>query len=210
MADMDDNSSRGFTLLEVMMALTIFSMIVALAYGALGVAGDGFKTVSAVRDTLEKSGWLGRQLRSDMAYLALPAVALVGGGNVPSAAKTPLMISSDNRGDTAFDQLWLQVAEPGKAGISEVHYYIDEELGHLMRESRLLWARYSVEPMRWDMGEAASFSVEALATNGRWEQVWKKQGVFIWPRALKIKMQYGKKGSDQREWEIPLQYGIEL
>ncbi|MDX8406666.1 MAG: prepilin-type N-terminal cleavage/methylation domain-containing protein [Mariprofundus sp.] len=206
------NSAGGFTLIEVLMALTIFSLIAVLSYGALGIAGDGFRTLSAVRDTLELSGWTGRQLRSDVAYLAAPES--VAPAQPPAAGataqKAPLAISNDNRGNVEYDHLTLLVREPGQAGISEVYYYIDEEQGHLMRESRLLWARDSVEPLSWDMGEASSCSVEALAADGSWHQDWKSQGAFVWPRALRIRIKQGKDTIVEREWTLVLQYGVEL
>jgi len=204
-------SARGFTLIEVLMALTIFSLIAALSYGALDIAGNGFRTLSEVRDVLERSGWTGRQLRSDVAYLAMPQMALQqpAAGSTP-VQRAPLVVSNDNRGSSEFDQLWLLVREPGQAGISEVHYYIDEEQGHLIRESRLLWARDSAGPLRWDMGEASSCSVEARSNDGRWQQDWKMQGPFIWPRELRIRVRYHQDSMDGREWELPLQYGIYL
>ncbi|PIW49826.1 MAG: hypothetical protein COW18_04810 [Zetaproteobacteria bacterium CG12_big_fil_rev_8_21_14_0_65_54_13] len=201
------HSERGFTLIEVLMALTIFALIAALSYGALGIAGNGFRTLSEVRDVQEKSGWVGRQLRSDVAYIS----AQVSPRQPPGDAQhAPLVISNDNRGASEFDQLWLLVGEPGQPGISEVHYYIDEDKGHLMRESRLLWARDSVKPLRWDLGEASSCSVEALGRDGRWQQDWKIQGPFVWPRALRVRIHYHQGNSDGREWYLPLQYGVDL
>jgi len=201
---------QGFTLIEVLMALTIFALSAAVAYGALGMAGNGFRQLSEVRDTLEKSGWIGRQLRSDVAYLALPQGLLQAKAVPVSAQKYPLVISNDNRGNSEFDQLWLLVREPGQAGISQVHYYIDEGQGHLIRESRLLWARDGTKSIRWDMGEALSCSVEVMGKDGRWLQAWQTQGPFIWPRGLRIRVRYNKGGTDDREWYLPIQFGVDL
>jgi len=202
---------QGFTLIEVLMALTIFALIAALSYGALGTAGEGFRTLSEVRDKLALSGWTGRQLRSDSAYLAMShppfqqqqATALV------QPQTPPLAIINDDRGDVSFDELHLLVRESGQAGISDVHYFIDEEKGHLIRESRLLWARDSTEPLSWDMGKAASFSVEAMRQDGRWQQEWRSQFPFIWPRALRVRIRYPDR-TDMREWVLPLPYGVDL
>jgi len=204
---------RGFTLIEVLMALTIFSLIAMLSYAALDTAGNGFRTLSEVRDTLEKSGWIGRQLRADVAYLAAtlsPLRQQSVSSSTADVGNDPVAIRNDRRGDDEFDQLWLRVREPGRKGISEVHYYIDEEQGHLIRESRLLWARERVQPMRWDMGEAVSFSVEAMGKDGHWQQDWQARGAIVWPRALRIRVRRKQEDSTVREWLLPLRHGIHL
>jgi len=202
---------RGFTLLEVLMAMTIFSLIAVLAYGTLGTAGEGFKILSDVRDVQEKSGWVGRQLRSDVTYISISRY-----GQLASLAQesrpVPLRIRNDNRGDTEFDELWLLVREPGLPGISEVRYFLDEEKGHLMRQSRLLWARDSTDPVLWDMGEASSWAVEVMGREGRWQQDWQMQaspaqGNMVWPLAVRVRLQ-NKMG--EREWFLAVEYGITL
>ena len=205
---------RGFTLLEVLMALTIFSLIAALAYGALGTAGEGFKRLAEVRDVQEKSAWVGRQLRSDVMYISSSSYQQLVSSSQQSRP-VPLRIVNDNRGDTEFDELWLLVREPGMPGISEVRYFIDEDKGHLMRQSRLLWARDDTEPVLWDMGKASSWAVEVLAEDGRWQQDWHTQQVknaalqikLLWPLALRIRMQ-NQQG--QREWLLAIEYGLDL
>jgi len=207
---------QGFTLIEVLMALTIFSLIAVLAYGALGIAGNGFRSLSEVRDSLESAGWTARQLRSDTAYLVAPSqqqqqqnAQIPASSYTPVTQQPPLRINNDNRGDSEYDQLWLLVREAGQSGISSVHYFIDEQTGHLIRESRLLWARDHIESIRWDMGEAVSFSVLMLSQDGRWLQEWPSQGVFVWPRALKVKLRASGEAADH-EWLLPMQYGVTL
>ncbi|TLS74935.1 prepilin-type N-terminal cleavage/methylation domain-containing protein [Mariprofundus erugo] len=201
---------RGFTLIEVLMALTIFSLIVVIAYGALATSGDGFRMLKDVRDKLEQSGWIGRQLRADMDALAWPQAGSFSAAAPVYVRKPPVAMTHDNRGSSEFDQLWLLVAEPGQAGISEVHYYIDESKYHLIRESRLLWARNGVEPVRWDMGEAHSCSVEAMGLDGQWQPEWKSINPFVWPKALRIRISTQVDGSNSREWLLPLLYGRPL
>ena len=203
----------GFTLIEVLMALTVFALIAAIAYGAMATAGQGFQMLSEVRDMHEGSGWTARQLRSDVTYLSGDA------WNIGQATEQhqPIRISNDNRGDLEFDGLFLLVREPGRAGTFEVHYFIDEDKGHLMRESRLLWARDSVEPVQWDMGEASSWAVEVMDKDGRWQQEWKTQGVqnrgFVWPRAIRVHMKVAASEAhpaSEREWYLPIRFGVDL
>jgi len=206
-------NDRGFTLIEVLMALSIFSLIAVLSYGAMGTAGNGFQVLSQARDKLERSTWTGRQLRADVAYLSMPLSPVQPKSDVSSSVaeqSIPIVIRNDNRGKSEFDQLRLRVREPGRSGISDVHYFIDEEQGHLIRESRLLWARADVAPMRWDMGEAVSFSVEAMNKDGHWQQDWRLQGVFVWPRALRIRVRQQQNEDTVHKWLLPVQYGINL
>jgi hypothetical protein len=167
--------------------------------------------LSDVRDVQEKSGWVGRQLRSDVTYISTSHYGRFSSFTRESRP-VPLRIRNDNRGNTEFDELWLLVREPGSAGISEIRYFLDEDKGHLMRQSRMIWARDSVDPMLWDMGEASSWAVEARNKEGQWQQDWQMQassgqGSMIWPRALRIRLQ---NEMGEREWLLPVEYGIDL
>jgi len=198
---------RGFTLIEVLMALSIFALIAAIAYGAMASAGQGFRQLQDVRDVQERAGWLGRQLRSDVAYLSDSAWQSRAQGEAPR----PVMIGNDNRGVDEFDELDLFVREPGRPGVALVRYFIDEQAGHLIRESRLLWADEQAEPLRWDLGPAASLAVEAMDRDGRWQQEWKPAGAgFVWPRALRVRMKTGEDSVIEREWVLPVETGAEL
>ncbi len=212
---MTDPEPRGFTLIEVLMALTVFGLIAGLSYAALGTAGNGFEILSEVRLAQEKSGWVAKQLRSDIRYLtAAPRKNGVKAAQQPGANQlAPLRIRNDNRGDIEFDQLWLLVREPGRQSISQVHYYIDEDNSHLMRESRLLFARNQMKPMRWDFGKIASWSVEIWDRRGNWRQDWNFSAqAFIWPKAVRVTMKAsdGNEVTGQRQWWVPVLVGSEL
>ncbi len=197
----------GFTLIEMLMALTVFALIAAIAYGAMASAGQGFQILAKVRDRQEGNAWIARQLRQDMAYLAQSSFQ-VHGASVP-----PIRMLNDNRGADEFDELRLLVQEPGRPGISEVSYAIDEQQGHLIRRSRLLWAGNTVESVEWDMGEASSWAVEALDQDGRWHQDWKQQpgAAYVWPKALRVRMKARTEtGEYAREWLLPVLFGVEL
>jgi len=207
--------ARGFTLIEVLMALTVFALIATLSYAALGTAGNGFKRLGEVRLAQEKSGWVARQLRQDLRYLsAAPFRHVIKPGQQSKADKlAPIRIHNDNRGDVEFDELWLLVREPGLQSISQVHYYIDQSDGHLKRESRLLLARNLVEPMRWDFGKVASWSVEVWDQQGNWRQDWNFNGrAFVWPKAVRVimKTKTDNAVTAQRLWLMPVLVGSDL
>lgn len=210
---MNRSSESGFTMIEMLMALAVFALISSLTYGVVGTAGDGFQMLDDSRQASEKATWIGKQLRSDLRYLS----------NIPLAKQSsqgaagnfgPLRISNDNRGDIELDELWLLVREPAMPGISVVRYYIDEETGHLKRESRLMQARDLVESMVWDLGEVSSWAVEVLDESGNWRQDWKFENrPFEWPRAVRVKMKFAEDRPvmlKQREWLYPLLLGQKL
>ncbi len=200
---------HGFTLIEVLMALTVFALISALAYSTLDTAGTGFKILSDVRLVQEKSGWVAKQLRKDMRYLTVAPHFPTPKAGIQSASQNivPLRIKNDNRGDVELDDLWLLVREPGLQAISQVHYYIDEDTNHLIRESRLLLARDHIEAMRWDFGEIRSWSVEVWDRNANWRQDWNfNASAFVWPKAVRVTMivDDNKTIASQRQWLMPV------
>ncbi|OIO74699.1 MAG: hypothetical protein AUJ57_01800 [Zetaproteobacteria bacterium CG1_02_53_45] len=205
----------GFTLIEVLMALTVFALISSLAYGALDIAGNGFERLAEVRSAQEKSGWAGKQLRSDLRYVtAAPHRTAVKTDTQAVADRiVPIRIQNDNRGSVEFDQLWLLVRESGQQAISQVHYYIDETNGHLMRESRLLLTRERVEPVRWDFGEISSWAVEIWDRDGNHRQDWDFSSQnFVWPKAVAVTMKTGAGSSSERQrfWLLPVLVGSQL
>ncbi|MDX8401049.1 MAG: prepilin-type N-terminal cleavage/methylation domain-containing protein, partial [Mariprofundaceae bacterium] len=191
-------SARGFTLVEVLVALVVFALVAAVSWGALAPAGEGFRQLKEVRDAGEHAAWVGRSLRSDVAGLSVSAWRSDG------RAEAPIRIVNDNRGEAEFDECWLLVRMPGRAGIWQVHYFIDEGASRLRREMRLLWSRDVVQADNWDMGEAVSFAVEAMDANGRWRQEWTAlddAGRVHWPRALRFRI---GTGDARREWVVPV------
>ncbi|MBL4775247.1 MAG: prepilin-type N-terminal cleavage/methylation domain-containing protein [Mariprofundus sp.] len=200
-----NNQEHGFTLIEVLMALTVFALISVLAYSTIDTAGRGFETLTEVRLVQEKSGWIGKQLRQDMRYLTSAPHIRPGQPGISSGQNniTPIRIQNDNRGEVELDELWLLVYQPGQYGITQVHYYIDEDNNHLIRESRLLLARAHIEPVRWDFGNVHSWSIEIWDRDGNWRQDWNFNAQsFVWPKAVKINLQIDDRQAitSQRQW----------
>jgi len=193
-------NERGFTLLEVLMSLTVFALIAGISYTALGPAGEGFKQLQEVRDEIEVSSWLGKQLRADMSAITTSSLKKI---------KT-ITITSDIRGDTHVDELSLLLREAGRGGLTLVHYKMDETKGQLLRESRMAWARDYVKSDIMVLGNISSFDVEVMDKNHQWHQkmpaVSDKNAVFSWPKALRVTIiQDGK----PKYWLMPLYQGIE-
>lgn len=194
---------KGFTLIEVLMALSIFALIVMVSYTALGPAGVGFQQLQDERDRLESSSWLGRQLRDD-----------VGAASASSLKDIqPLEIQFDDRGAAHADTLRLLVREAGRSGLTLVQYHLDESTGELVREARIAWARQDVEADKMILGEADSLQVEVMDDKGEWQTRWQVAGEtsevadasFVWPRALRVTV---KNKQQEKIWILPLLLGL--
>jgi len=186
----------GFTLIEVLMSLTVMVLILSVSYTALGPAGEGFLQLQEGRDSLESSSWAGRQLRMDIGMATAGSMVEI----------IPVSIQRDGRGDRYFDQLTLLVREAGKPGLTLVHYLLDEDRQMLVRESRLAWARQTTESVTMDITEAESFQVELMNAQGMWVNRWDNaNAAFIWPRAARIHLiSHGR----ERQWVASFPLGL--
>lgn len=181
-------TESGFTLIEMLVAVALFAMLVAICYTALGPAADGFRDLAEARDALGRTEMIGRRLRMDAAYAEVSQ----------DRHMVPFSMRADRRGAAAFDELTLTTHEIGLPTLVRVHYFVDETSGMLVRESTLPWARSGVTPMRWELGPVTSFRVEAMDAGGDWLQRWPAKGL---PRAVRITL---RAAHAQRQWVLPI------
>ena len=190
------SGQRGFTLLEVLVALTLFALLMALAYAALGPAGEGFRMLAEQRGEVGATQLAARQLRQDVAMLAVSN----------DAAVLPLEIRSDRRGDRVFDTLTLTTFELGQPGVSQVRWALDESDiaagAMLVRTSSSPWQRSGESEVVWQLGKASSFDVELLDADGRWRDEWSYVAHQPLPKALRITL---RRGELRQQWEMPIE-----
>ncbi|MDQ6991743.1 MAG: type II secretion system protein GspJ [Mariprofundaceae bacterium] len=191
--------SKGFTLLELLMALVIFALIIVVCYTALGPAGEGFRQLQQVRDNIESSSWLGKQLRADIGTMTSSSLK-----SIP-----PLQIKADARGDVYVDELIFLSREANKPGLTLIHYKLDESQGTLLRESRMAWARPNTVSDSMNLGKYESFHVEVMTPTGQWTSQWPPQTsantAIIWAKALRITVQHDH---EEQHWLIPIFAGL--
>ncbi len=194
---MNCTPNQGFTLLELMVALSIFALIASVCYAALVPAGKGFRMLQAERDQLESSYQMDRRLRMDVTYLLRSADKSVH----------TLEITHDQRGEDAFDTLTLLISDQASLAPVQVHYALDEDSGYIVRQSQALWMREK-RTVDWQMQQAVSFEVQALVADDRWVDVWGNNlsaGLNFTehlPKALRIR--WRADGGLERELVLPL------
>ncbi|PCI02856.1 MAG: hypothetical protein COB79_01675 [Zetaproteobacteria bacterium] len=182
---------KGFTLIEVLLAIVVFSLIATISWTALGPAGEGFMMLKDSRVQLESQQWVGKQLRRDVSYLSqsedksLPVVRLI----------------NDSRGQDDYDELHLLIRDPMYPGLTLVRYYVDEEEGQLKREAISPWARTHVEPISWGLAKVSSFAVEVLDAKSGWKPVFNPQKPFGIPLALRVKVRDAR---GEMNWDLPV------
>ncbi len=183
--------SQGFTLLEVLLAIVVFSLIASVTYTALGPAGEGFAMLKESRVQLEKQQWVGKQLRRDVAYLSksedenIPVVKLI----------------NDSRGQDDFDELQLLICDPMYPGLTLIRYYVDEDTNTLKREAISPWARTHVEPIAWDLAEVESFAVEVFVAKSGYKQVLNQQNPPVIPKMIKVTVRDGR---GEMRYDLPV------
>lgn len=183
---------KGFTLIEVLLAIVVFALIAAVSWSALGPAGDGFVLLQESRVKLETQQWIGRQLRKDVNHIS----------RSEDKNKPIVVINNDSRGSAAFDELQIMIQDPMYPGLTLVRYSMDEASGQLQREVKSPWSRDNVESIVWQLGKVSSFDVEALDAKDGWKPSWAGEAPhFLVPQGLRvsIKDQFG-----EMKWELPI------
>jgi general secretion pathway protein J len=173
---------RGFTLVEVLVALAILAITAALAYRGTAALVDG-----EVRLTAEATRWrtldtVFTRLEADLRQ-AQPRPVRVGAGHEPAwLAATEAHGSSAivfSRAGPEFD------ADPGTAG---------QRVGYRVREGALevvYWPGLDRAPetreTAWTlMRGVARLRIDHLGTDGGWRDTWPHSGEAALPRAVRI------------------------
>jgi len=182
---------KGFTLIEVLLAIVVFSLIAAVTFSALGPAGEGFMMIKEHRTQLEEQQWLGKQLRRDVSYLSTSE----------DKSKPVVILNNDSRGENAFDELQLLIRDPMYPGLTLIRYVIDEDTHKLKREAMSPWARTHAEPITWELVVVDSFNVEVLDTKSGWKDVWNQKQPYFKPQALRVTV---RDSLGEMTWDLPV------
>lgn len=173
---------RGFTLLEVLLAIGIVALIAALGYRALAALSE-----SETRLTAEATRWrtldlFFARLEADLRQ-AMPRPARLSDMVAPA-----LLASADASGNSLleFSRAGPEFAlEPGSAG---------QRLAYRLRDGSievLYWASYDrpsgLEPTAYALLSGVTrFQIAYLTQSGAWADSWPVTGEAALPRAVKV------------------------
>jgi len=183
-----DAKRRGFTLLEVLIAIAIVALIAVLGYRALAALSDSETRLAAEATRWRTLDLFFARLEGDMRQ-ALPRSAR--SGNVREAPWLAFVSNSmGNAGDSAvvFSRAGPEFnIEPGSAG---------QRLGYRLRDGTvevLYWASYD-RPQDAQatsyalLTDVARFRMTYLARDNTWVNNWPIAGDADLPRAVRVEL----------------------
>jgi general secretion pathway protein J len=177
--------SRGFTLIEVLLALAIFGVISVLAYRATAALTDGEARLSAEAQRWRNLEALFARFEADIRQ-AIPRDSRIG----PRTEPAWLALVADGAGNAAlvFSRAGAEFAdEPGIAG---------QRIGYRLRG-------HAVEIAYWPQLDNAAdrppavytlvdgvtaFRIAYLSRAGGWRDSWPVQGEAALPRAVRVEL----------------------
>lgn len=173
---------RGFTLIEVLIAIAILALVATLAYRAVAAL-----TESEARLATESSRWraldgLFARLEADMRE-ALPREARNGGASEPAWLGA---VDAAGNAELRFSRAGPEFAlEPGSGG---------QRIGYRLRDGAvqvLYWPRLdqpaTVVPEAYALaGPIAQLRVAYLDAAGAWRERWPALGEAVVPRAVRV------------------------
>ena len=179
---MRGDAARGFTLIELMIALAILALVSVLGYRALASLTD-----SEVQLTGEARRWRDldaffARIEADMRE-ALPRVVQTGGGVEPAWIGD---IDSDGSAELRFSRAGPEfTSERGSVG---------QRIGYQLRNGGvevLYWPRFdqpaTVLPQAFSLtGEIRQWRVAYLDGRGLWRDTWPAAGESPLPRAVRV------------------------
>jgi general secretion pathway protein J len=187
---------RGFTLVEVLVALLILGVVATLAYRATAAMTDGEARLIAESERWQTLDRLFARLEADLRQ-AVPRESRRGGAREPAWSA----LAADSLGNSAlvFTRAGSEFAlEPGIAG---------QRIGYRLRDGELeivYWPQLDnladAAPTAYSLVHGiAGFRVRALTANGAWSPHWPLLGEAAVPQAVRVEVDLAD-GSTVERW----------
>ena len=197
-------AQRGLTLIELVIAIGVFALFSAMAYGALD-------RIMAQRDRLESEQLFWRTLslvflrvEEDMAQARPRRVRDIDGNLVPSLRGQP----TDTR---ALAEATLEFTRGGVIDLSAGGNAVLQRVGYRLQDNRLIRLSWSV----LDRGpqskpteavllkDVEAFSVRFLGPNDEWLEEWPVEGVANeLPRGVELTLELKDHGEFTRSFVV--------
>jgi len=178
--------ARGFTLIEVLVAIVILGIVALLAYRATAAMTDGEGRLIAESDRWRGLDRLFARIESDMRQ-AVPRPVRHGGVTEPAWLALPA--DSAGNSELVFTRAGPEfAAEPGAAG---------QRIGYRLRDGAietLYWPQLdnvpNAEPVAYALAhDVARFRVAQLTTSNAWSPQWPMLGEpAVMPRAVRVEI----------------------
>ncbi|HAM53317.1 MAG TPA: hypothetical protein DCP92_22450 [Nitrospiraceae bacterium] len=188
-----DATSGGFTLLEVLLALAIFSILIAALYSTFFLS---HRAVDAVDDSLLRL----QEARAIVDLLKRELESAVYDPTKLSNNQQYTVFKLDDRDfyDKEASQLLFTSFSPLLPGLARIAYTVDEDNGKLTLKKKILsaYAQKDVTTSVGLMEEIESFTVE-VRSGGLWGKTWDSTLTNAMPDAIRISLKVAvKKGKD--------------
>ena len=176
------STQRGFTLVEVLLAIAIVALIAVLGYRALSALSQSETKLAAEAKRWRTLDLFFARLEGDLRQ-AMPRPARTTSGREPAWLGVP---------DAAGNSI-LQFSRAGPEFTVEAHS-AGERLAYRLRDGSvevLYWASYdrpsAVEATSYQLLDGvAQFKLAYLMHNGAWSDTWPRNGEADLPRAVKV------------------------
>ena len=186
------NSQKGFTLLELLVAMVIFSLMSVMAYGGLSNVITGNEVIASQEKRLKELQRTMMFLERDIRQL-VPRPRNTGSGNVLAKA---FDYGLDSDGLVEF----TRAGNPNPIGMARsslqrVRYDLEEKV--LIRKSWALVDHIDLEPTSMNLiKEVESLELRLLDSNNEWQDNWTEQKLI--PKAVEITINHAHWGKIQR------------
>jgi len=207
------HDQRGFTLLELVVALTLMALLSLALYGVISVgaraAGSGERRTEQARRFRIATDVLVRQIRS-----AAPELAVIEGEHDPEAL--PYFLGESDH----LDFITSKPQGPNNTGLALVSYWVED--GMLMMSETPYFLAFAEDrkghefddlvlttPLMYDVGNVR-FSYQRFdgGDQGSWEDSWDASFEDALPASVRIELEQNFDGGFRWYHEVPVFVGV--
>lgn len=183
------HTRRGFTLLEILVAISIFAVISAICYATLNRVIDDSKHIDAERDKWSTLALAWTTMADDFSFARDRSVRDVDGQRLPAFIGLPTDPRAVAPPSVEFTRggMWV-LASGTQEGIGRIDYRLKDH--ELLRES---WPNLDRAPTdkpvsRTLLEHVEQFDVRFLTAGGQWIDHWPVSGTSAaaLPRAVEV------------------------